>query len=609
MCLRTICSVFFIAAFSVLTINAQENYEVRQIKFKGNKTLEEDYLLENMALKEVSYIEKLILKKEPFLFNRELIDLDMIRLQRIYQSEGFIAVESAIDSLIINEKKKKIKLRIEVEEGQPVLVDSVGIRYNEEKPDINIDSLHQKIFKYLELKKGARFIDKEINNDVQIIQDAYMNMGYAYVKVDYDLNLRPEKFETDIFYIVKPGPVCYVGATTIEGNKNVSDKLIRKQIKHKEGEVYDKSKLSDTRENLYYLQLFRVVSVLPQKNDTARKSIIPVKIYIEEAPRLSARFGAGYGTEDKLRGFLDLNYRGLFGSASRLNLYAKHSSLEPYLVSLRWIQPQLFATKTTLTLNPYIGRKSEPGYDTRTFGINVPVSYRFNSNLISTVSYYLENVKQTLEEGDQELLDRNSDKFPYNKSGILTSAVFNSSDPKFSPDHGMQVSLGLKLNGYLFGGNFSYTRLWADVRNYQKVGSVVLALRGMVGGIKSADSDDFIPVEDRFYSGGSNSIRGWARARLGPTRESGTPIGGNSIVEANVEARYHLFWRLSTVLFVEAGNVWTGSYRYELGNLNYAAGTGLRVDTPIGPVRFDVGFPVWNQKRSAQFFISVGQAF
>lgn len=609
MCLRTIYSIFFIAAFSILTINAQENYEVRQIKFKGNKTLDEDYLLESMALKEVSYIEKLIFKKEPFLFNRELIDLDMIRLQRIYQSEGFIAVESAIDSLIINEKKKKIKIRIEVEEGQPVLVDSVGISYAEEKPDINIDSLHQKIFKYLELKKGARFIDKEINNDVQIIQDAYMNMGYAYVKVDYDLNLRPEKFETDIFYIVKPGPVCYVGATIIEGNKNVSDKLIQKQIKYKEGQVYDKSKLSDTRENLYYLQLFRVVSVLPQKNDTARNSIIPVKIYIEEAPRLSARFGAGYGTEDKLRGFLDLNYRGVFSSASRLNLYAKHSSLEPYMVSLRWIQPQLFATKTTLTLNPYIGRKSEPGYDTRTFGINVPVSYRFNSNLISTVSYYLENVKQTLEEGDQELLDRNSDKFPYNKSGILTSAVFNSSDPKFSPDHGMQVSLGLKLNGYLFGGNFSYTRLWADVRNYQKVGSVVLALRGMVGGIKSADSDAFIPVEDRFYSGGSNSIRGWARARLGPTRESGTPIGGNSIVEVNVEARYHLFWRLSTVLFVEAGNVWTDSYRYELGNLNYAAGTGLRVDTPIGPVRFDVGFPVWNQKRSAQFFISVGQAF
>ena len=609
MWLRKIYSVFLIVVLSVLTAKAQENYEVRQIKFKGNKTLEKDYLLENMALKEVSYIEKLIFKKEPFLFNRELIDLDMIRLQRIYQSEGFIAVESAIDSLIINEKKKKVKLRIEVDEGQPVLVDSVGIRYNEEKPDINLDSLHNKIFKNIALKKGARFIDAEIINDIQIIQDAYMNMGYAYVKVDYDLNLKPEEFITDIFYIVKPGPVCYVGETIIEGNKNVSDKLIKKQVKYEEGQVYDKSKLSDTRENLYYLQLFRVVSVLPQKNDTARNSVIPVKIYIEEAPRLSARFGAGYGTEDKLRGFLDANLRGFLGGARRLNLYAKHSALEPYLVSLRWIQPQLFATKTTLTLNPYIGRKSEPGYDTRTFGINVPVSYRFNSRLISTVSYYLENVEQTVEEGDQEMLDRTSDKFPYNKSGILTSAVFDNSDPKFSPDHGMHISLGLKANGYFFGGNFSYTRLWADVRNYQKLGSVVLALRGMVGGIKSADADGFIPVEDRFYSGGSNSIRGWQRAQLGPKRESGTPLGGNSVVEANVEARYHLFWRLSTVLFVEGGNVWTESYNYQLGDLNYAVGTGLRVDTPIGPVRFDVGFPVWNQKRSTQFFISVGQAF
>jgi outer membrane protein insertion porin family len=131
----------------------------------------------------------------------------------------------------------------------------------------------------------------------------------------------------------------------------------------------------------------------------------------------------------------------------------------------------------------------------------------------------------------------------------------------------------------------------------------------MAGGIHSGDSTGFIPVEDRFYSGGSNSVRGWNRSELGPKRESSTPLGGKSIIEANLELRQHLFWRLSGVAFIDAGNVQRNSFEYKLNELAYAVGGGLRVETPIGPIRFDVGFPVWNEKRSPQFFISVGQAF
>jgi outer membrane protein insertion porin family len=131
----------------------------------------------------------------------------------------------------------------------------------------------------------------------------------------------------------------------------------------------------------------------------------------------------------------------------------------------------------------------------------------------------------------------------------------------------------------------------------------------MIGGINSSDLSQFIPVEDRFYSGGSNSIRGWYLQELGPKRPSGSPLGGKSIMENNFEFRIPLFWKLGFVTFLDAGNVWIPSYSYHLNDLAYAAGGGLRVDTPIGPVRFDIGFPLWNKKTSPQFFISVGQAF
>lgn len=147
------------------------------------------------------------------------------------------------------------------------------------------------------------------------------------------------------------------------------------------------------------------------------------------------------------------------------------------------------------------------------------------------------------------------------------------------------------------------------MRKYTKIGDYVLSFRGMIGGIYSSDSAQFIPVEDRFYSGGTNSIRGWGRSQLGPKRETGTPMGGKSVVEMNVEIRRPLLWKIDGAVFVDAGNIWSKPWHYRFNELAYAAGVGLRYDTPIGPIRFDLGVPLWNDKKRVQMFLSIGQAF
>lgn len=592
-----------------LRLQAQENYEIRRITFQGNKTLDKDFLLEKMALKEVSYLEKVFTDKEPFLYSEELVNLDLKRLIRIYQSEGFLNARATLQPLNTKEKKQTLKLVIEVEEGEPVVTDSVSITIQTKTG--NIDSLleKEKVMKKLELVEGKRFRDEAINTDLRIIEDAFRSQGYAYATATYNLNLNLEENSTDIHYAVNPGPISHIGKTTISGNKNVSEEFIKKQLKYSDGDLYSKSVLNETRQNLYRLRMFRVVSVNPEKMPETQKSPIPVSVYIEETPRLNTRLGAGYGTEDKFRAFLDLSYRGFLGGARRLNLYLKHSAIEPYSARLSWIQPQFLGMNSSISVNPFINRKEEPGYKTRTFGVNVPFTYNFNPRLNSKLTYYFEDVEQLLEAGDEEFSDFESDKFPYKKSGVLLSTVFDNSTPRFSPTNGMNVSFGFKLNGYFLGSDFNYTKLWGDFRTYKKTGFVVLAFRLMAGGINSSDNRQFIPVEDRFYSGGSNSIRGWNRSDLGPKRESGTPLGGKSIFESNFEVRYPLFWRLSLVAFLEAGNVWEESFNYNFNDLGYAAGSGIRIDTPIGPVRFDAGFPVWNEKKRPQFFISVGQAF
>ncbi len=600
----------FLTLIASMQLLAQENYEIRKVSFRGNKTLDKEFLISRMAVKEISYLEKLLTKKEPTLYNEELIDLDLERLIRIYQSEGFLNVDASLQPLKVNDKKETVRITFEVEEGPPVLIDSISFNITEEMNHVDNDSLIEKIRKKLQLVKDERFRDEAINEDIQEIEDAFKSLGYAYANASYNLNLKPEEHITSINYTIQPGPKTFIGETTISGNENVKKEFIRKQLKYEKGQLYDQTLLNKTRQNLYLLQLFRVVSVLPQKNAETRKSPIPVDIYVEEAPRLTTRFGAGYGTEEKFRTFVDLTYRGFLGGARRVNLFAKHSALEPYNVQLRWIQPQFLGLDGfSVSLNPYLKRNAEPGYNTRTYGINVPFGYIFTSSMTTRLTYYYEDVEQRIEPGDEEFTDYESDKFPYKKSGVLLGTVFDNSEPQFSPERGIRASVGFKVNGHIFGSTFNYTRLWGEFNTYYEIGTVVLAYRIMAGGITSADTSGFIPVEDRFYSGGSNSIRGWARSQLGPKRESGTPLGGKTIFESNFEVRYPLFWRLSVVGFFEAGNVWRPSYAYHLNDLGYAAGPGLRIETPIGPVRFDVGFPLWNKKTSPQFFISVGQAF
>lgn len=603
--------IFISALFCIhpAWLSAQNNYEVRKISFKGNKTLDKDFLLERLAMKEVSWFQKKITKKEPYLYSNELMNLDLERLKRVYQSEGFLEVEVNLQPLKINKKKKTIKFTIEIEEGEPVVVDSISFELTSEADNVKMDSLTKKVLRKVKLGHGERFRDDALMDDIMIIENTFKNMGYAYASSSYDLYIRPVQRLTGIHYLISPGQLSYIGRTSIEGNKHVKEKFIRKQLKYKEGDLYNRSLLERTRKNLYFLQMFRVVSVLPQMGEDSLRNPIPVRLYVEEAPRLNARVGLGYGTEDKFRTFLDLTYLGLLGDARRLNLQVKHSEILPYSVSLRWIQPRFFNARSTIELNPYLNRTKEPGYDTRTYGLKVPLGYEFIPRWNGSITYYFEDVEQAIEPNDPDFIEQAFDKFPYNKSGVILGTSFDNSRPQFSPTKGTNVSLALKVNGFIFGGDFSYTRLWATYRTYHKIGGLTLAFKLMAGGISSSDSSKFIPVEDRFYSGGSTSVRGWNRAELGPKRESGTPRGGSSMLETSFEVRFPLFWRMSAVAFIDVGNTWLQEYTYRLNELAYAVGPGLRIKTPIGPVRFDVGFPVWNEKTRPQFFISVGQAF
>lgn len=601
--------ILFFSLLSIsITASGQNNYEIRRIRFKGNKAFDKTTLKDQLAISSTNAYERIIKKRESSLYDPNLIDFEVVRLRSFYQSEGYLHADASIDTLILKEKKKrnKVDIHFKITENKYVTVDSLTFTVSDTTGKIK-DNLNERLKKRLLLQKGKRFSDANLHNDVNTIKEVYVALGYVYANVTFKLHLDEKQEKVCVLFNITPGKICQFGEVTISGNKYTKESFIRKQLTFETGDRYSNRIIDKSRSQIYDLQNFRIVSVSPQTNYKTKANPIPIQITIQEVPRWMTKFGIGYGSEDQFRASADITYRGLFGGTSRLNLYAKYSSIYPYHVSLAWIEPRFFANKLSVSVNPYIEKINDPAYSIQRFGINVPVTYTFNRFFSAALTYYFERVK---DETDYNKEGSESEEITlanfYNKSGFSTSFTFTNARPVTSPEKGWTVTLGGKINGYIFGGEYDYFKYWVDVRKYFKVRRFAFAMRGMGGAILNKNG---IPVEDLFYSGGGNSNRGWKRSELGPIGKDGRPTGGKSVIEMNFEVRHPLFWRIELAAFVDFGNAWNESAHYELKNLEYSVGGGIRIATPIGPIRVDVGVPVGSENKTGRVILSVGQAF
>ena len=186
--------------------------------------------------------------------------------------------------------------------------------------------------------------------------------------------------------------------------------------------------------------------------------------------------------------------------------------------------------------------------------------------------------------------------------------------------HGYQLAFHAEEAGRLVPGSFNYYSGSADARHYLPIGNnVVIASRLQLGNIRPVGNDPGnVPFGKKFFLGGATSVRGWGRYELGPL-VSGQPVGGNSMIAFSEELRAAMRGNIGAVLFIDAGNVWPESLGFDLGDLHYAVGPGLRYQTPVGPIRLDLGYQLnptpglivngSPQARRYRLHFSIGQAF
>lgn len=610
--MKTAAVIFFflMLAASPRPVLSQTGFKVRGITIAGNRAFSENVILQQMETKWVNWFSEHILQKDPILFNPEILKSDLESIRTFYQREGYLFVQLSPPKVEINQKAGTAALIIRIEEHTPVLVKEVVLS----QPDIQqasrheTDSLLARARSGLLLKQKTVFRDAHLNADRKTLLSSLANGGYPFATANYTLAVDTVDTLVSVCWMITPGHSAVFDTVSISGNDKVDADMILEKLTFKKGDRYDAAKLAVAQMAVYNLGLFNAVNMRAELEDTTASGV-PVNIALKEALQFKVFMGIGYGKEEQLRLTAEIRMLNVIGDADRLNLEFKSSAIQPYEVKITYIQPDFLFDDMTLSLIPTVRSETESAYSMKRIGSTISLDYPLFKNLRGSIGYGQENVDLDTASiastnPPQQVLET------YAKNSVHMALLSSNAAPLFDPVRGMSASLQFTFSGITEDNPYQFSRVLFDLKRYDRLReSTILAARFAIGTIHPVDEDGFIPVEERFYAGGSNSNRGWARFQLGPKDPSGKSAGGNSMIDGSLEFRQQLVSRFSLVLFTDYSEVNIQPSTYTLSDLHFAAGLGLRYNTAIGPIRLDIAKPVFEGDLPVQYILSIGHAY
>lgn len=528
---------------------------------------------------------------------------DLDRLAALYRSRGFYHTLVSHD-VEVDHDSGLVRATIRIDEGPPVRVVSVDVRIADDGAATLAADVSPAV---PSLVPGDIFTEAEYDRARLALVAAYRQAGYARVRVDKHAVVDLASDTVRVTYTVFPGPACVFGEVTIDGVERTAARVVQREIGWTPGAPFDPRRLEETRRRLVALGVFRSVRVEEVRSPAPE---VTVRISVVEGPAREIRLGVGYETDDGIRGLAAWRHYDFLGDARQLGFSARVSrsrrTLAADFLQPHWPRPQsrarlLFAqeqhvedayTLFLTRLAPRLEWNLTPRL--RAFGF-----YRLELDVLSDVP---RAVRRAL-----------PDAAPANTllSGAAIGVDWDATDDPFDPTGGWAGRLAVEPVGGALGGETSFVRLVGDLRAYVPlIARVVGAARLRVGAAVPFGDTATVPLWERFYAGGADSVRGYARRRVGPLIAD-DPVGGQSLLETSVELRRPLTKRFGGAVFVDGGQVNRRSGSYTFSGMQWGTGGGIRLATPVGPLRLDLGIPLERRGGDAawQVYLSIGQTF
>ncbi|MFQ6113886.1 MAG: outer membrane protein assembly factor BamA [bacterium] len=606
--------IIFVCCFATGATLVSQEIRVEDLKFKGNKALSSGKLKKAIHTQANPWTRFFLFWKKSKIFDEETFLNDLLRVERFYRQEGFLEARVTDYELNYNKKGDEVNIVIYVDEGKPTKVEKLEFVL---AGQAGLPLGPEKLRKMVRLKKDKRYREVDLRLDYDKIVAKFSNLGYPYIEARVKPHLDRQNHTVALEWFLDSGPPSVFGKIEIRGNKSISNKVIRRGLGFKQGDRFMQKKLVNAQSQIYRLELFQFVS-LKATNLEQHPDQIPIEVRVKETNLRTLKFGVGYGSEEFFRVTANWRHRNFLGGARILRAEAKHSTnLLPLSLQLELSQPYFLGNRNDLIAKPFFIWQDEKSFETRRIGLETT----FNRRLTTRTNLFMTSriERDTVEVKGGAVVEELEDL--YNKSILQVGVRRNSTDQLFSPTRGSISSIVLEEAGRFLQTHFRYVKLFAEYRKYGTMKpKYVFAFRIFMGAMKPIRGSDVTPVEERFFSGGSYSVRGWGRQLLGPvkrsTSEEGrttfTPIGGNSIIEGSFEIRNPIYKDFSGAIFLDYGNVWEDWNGFDLLGLRYAVGAGIRYNTFIGPFRLDFAWKLNKQPyddSNYEIHISIGQAF
>ncbi len=597
-----------VLALTVDDLDPEREWRVGKILISGNAAFSQQELL-----------AKLLTKKRPWYLPRQgrpvfdpiTFATDLERLQRFYEAQGYYQCQVTYD-LRVDTERTLVLVHLQVEENHPVRVAQVRVEvrdYTLGPADSPGGAPSFSFPDQLPLKPQEPFSEEAYQQGEQVLRKFFLDRGHARVQIRRKAEIDPGRGQVQVRYTVQPGPQAMFGQTRIEGTEKLDPKLILGELAYQPGGRFSLAQMTASRENILGLGLFSSVQVTPEQTNGSPR-VVPIRVRVKEKALRSLKIGLGYGTEDEFRGQAEWQHRNWFGAQRQLSFLLRYSFLVRSL-GVTFVQPRFLSSRTRAVLNLRQGQEDEDTFLLNATRFRPRLEHHFSRTLSGFLGYRLEFVKlNNVEPATVQALGGIEREGPL--LGPSLGLIWNTTEDPFDPKEGEVVSLLADQAGGVWGGDFSFYKITAEAKKYQRLGwKMVVAGRLKVGIAEAFGSSTNIPLFERFYAGGEKSVRGYGRRRLGPISDSDDPLGGLSLIAGSVELRRPLWRALSGALFLDFGQVSTRTLDLPLDDLEFAAGLGASYATLVGPLRLDLGFPFDPPRgdQAWQVHFSIGQFF
>lgn len=607
----------FVITFDVKT---GKRYDIAGVDFQGNRQLSDKKLRKVIATGPIGGVKKLVssLLRRPQGVTQQQLNTDRDAVETLYRLQGFTVAK--VDQPTAKEVSPgRLQIVFPIDEGVQTHVTKIVFEGNDQVPAKDLPKPR--------LGSGSPLNPQDLATDMLNLQTFYADRGNVEVQIVPSTEYSPDRSEVTLTYKITEGPKVDVSDVVVRGNVYTHSRVILKKAHLRQGQPFTYRALLEAQQELYRLGIFQRVEVNAEKTGTTTGER-QVAIQVEEGRALSIAGAIGYSTDQGARTSVSVSHRNLWGTARFLGLEALVAQREDrFFLTYRepFVGPLDIPAQLTIFQS---SQRRLAEFDIRRRGLFVEAyrvvhersrwSLHYEYRIVNVDCLDSKGVRKKCEDvaGQVPGLERQDQSIQI--SSVTPTVFWDRRDDAIDPHKGFLASTSLEYAFPLAAAKTSFLKSFTQGSWYRPVTDrsvvAISARLGLIQPISGGSNTNSVPFSERFTAGGETSHRGFPLDRLGILGEpngnnvlppntsivrNGRPdagandviaIGGNGLVLFNLEYRFPILGSLNGAVFLDAGNVWGNLGSIRFGDFRYGPGLGFRYVTPLGPIRFDLGF-------------------